>query len=486
MSDLPQTTAPATVKRGAEIEVLIESLAFGGEGVGRVDGLVVFVPDTLPGQKVLARVQRKKSSYAKARLLEILQPSADQVQPRCVHFDDCGGCTFQHYRYEKQLEAKSAQVSETLQHLGGLSNSPILPILPTPNLFFYRNKMEYTFGVQRWIPKAEANSGVEIADKDFALGLHVRGRYEKILSIDECHLQSEKSNAIRNFVSAWARKSRLLPYTTRDHSGFWRFLVIREGKNTDQIMVNIVTNEGGKAGIKAVDQLAAELLKRFPEVTTIVHSINRKKAQVASGQEARVLHGDGMIFENIGDLQFRISPESFFQTNTHGTELLYAKVAEFAELRGDEVLFDFYCGAGTIGIYLSQSVQKVVGIEVIPDAIRDAEQNCELNGIDNCHFICGDLKEQLESTESKLAGHGTPDVIVFDPPRAGLHPAVIERSLAFGAEKIVYVSCNPGTFARDAKMLCEGGYSLRRVQPVDMFPHTPHIELVSVFHKNPI
>lgn len=484
MSENTPTLAPQSLKRGSEIEVEIDSLAFGGEGVGRVDGLVIFVPDALPGQKVIARVVRKKPSYAKGKLLQIVAPSADQVAPRCAHFVDCGGCTFQHYEYRKQLEAKAAQVRETLQHLGGFADPPVLPILPAPDQYFYRNKMEFTFGVQRWITQAEAASGEAIDDKNFALGLHVRGRYDKILPIHECHLQSELSNAIRNAVSERTRQSALRPYTTADHSGFWRFLVIREGKNSGQVMVNLVTNAGGKAGDREVDQLADHLKTKFPTITTIVHTINRKKAQVSSGQVARVLHGDGAIFEKIDRWQFRISPESFFQTNTRGAELLYAKVAEFAELRGDELLFDLYCGAGAIGISLSESVQKVVGVELVPEAIHDAEKNAALNAVTNCHFICGDLKDQLEQTESALAKHGTPEVIIFDPPRAGLHPAVVARTLAFAAEKIIYVSCNPATFARDAKLLCDGGYTLHGVQPVDMFPHTPHIELVVVFHKN--
>lgn len=474
----------AKLKRGSEIEVEIESLAFGGEGVGRVDGMVVFVPETIPGQKVRVRVRKKKQSFAKARLLDVLRPSVDAVLPQCRHFTDCGGCALQNYHYEKQLATKTAQVRETLEHLGRFENPPLLPILPSPQQFFYRNKMEYTFGDRRWITQEEADSGVEIIDKNFALGLHVRGRYDKILHLAQCHLQSELGNNIRNFIAGQTRNSSLRPYTTRDHSGFWRFLVIREGKNTGQSMVNIVTADDGDAGNQAVELISNNLLEAIPQITTIVHTLNRQKAQVAIGQETKILHGPGFIFEKIGKQKFRISSESFFQTNTLGAEQLYARVAEFAEFRGDEVLYDFYCGAGTIGIYLSEFVNKVIGVEIVPEAIRDAEENARLNAVENCHFICGDLKDQLDDVQNILSKHGRPDAIVFDPPRAGLHPAVANRTLSLGAEKIVYVSCNPATFARDARLFCDGGYELRKVLPVDMFPHTAHIELVSAFCKH--
>jgi 23S rRNA (uracil1939-C5)-methyltransferase len=473
----------ATLKRGSEIEVDIESLAFGGDGIGRVEGMAVFVPDVLPGQRIRARIQKKKPSFAKARLLSVITPSPDEITPQCQHFVDCGGCSLQNYRYEKQLITKASQVRESLQHIGGFENPPLSPILPSPEQFYYRNKMEYTFGDRRWITQAEVDSGMQAIERDFALGLHVRRRFDKILAIEKCHLQSEISNHIRNFIAQETKNSPLRPYTTRDHSGFWRFLVIREGKNTGQIMVNIVTADGNESGKSEVDLLAEKLGDAFPEITTMVHTLNRQKAQVAIGQETRILSGPGIIFEKIGKWQFRISPESFFQTNTHGAELLFAKAVELAELQGDEVLYDFYCGAGTIGIYLSEKVKKVIGIEIVPEAIADPRKNAQLNGVENCHFLCGDLKDRLEDFNAAKAQHEPPDAILFDPPRAGLHPKVASRSLSFGAKKIVYISCNPATFARDARLFCDGGYELTRVQPVDMFPHTAHIELVSAFRK---
>lgn len=470
-------------KRKAELELQIESLAFGGDGVAKIDGMVVFVPGTLPGQHVRVRLQRKKKSFARARLLEILSPSPQEISPRCRHFEDCGGCLMQNFRYEKQLEVKAAQVRETLEHLGRFENPPIEPILPSPDIFFYRNKMEFTFGDQRWLSRAEVRSGKPITDREFALGLHVRGRYDKILQIDTCHLQSELSNRIRQFVFQKTRESTLRPYTTRDHSGFWRFLVIREGKNTGQVLVTIVTTDGGLGGEQAVAKLARDLHAAFPEINSIVHAINRQKAQVAIGQEYRVLHGEGWIVEQIGRWRFRVSAASFFQTNTRGAELLYGKVAEFAALTGVETVFDLYCGAGTIGIFLSEQAKEIVGIEIVPEAVRDAQFNAALNGVSNCRYVCDDLKEVLESNAPGSGSLPQPDVVIFDPPRAGLHPAVVRQTAGISAAKIVYVSCNPTTFARDARLLIDAGYRLERVQPVDMFPHTAHIELVSLLTK---
>lgn len=467
------------VKKGEQVELSVESLAFGGEGVARVDGLVVFIEGALPGQKVLARVVRKKKSHAQARLLEVREETPHAVTPRCPHFDDCGGCILQHYAYDQQLAAKGAQVREVLQRLGGFAEPPVRSPIPSPDLFYYRNKMEYTFSPQRWLPRAEIDGG-EIGDRDFALGLHVRGFFDKILAIDDCYLQSEQSNAIRNFVAQQTRTSPLRPYTTRDHSGFWRFLVIREGKNTGQTMINIVTADRGDAGTRAVESLAAALAGEFPDITTIVYTLNRQKGQVATGQESRVLLGDGAIYETLGKWRFRLSPESFFQTNSRGAELLYQQVAQTAALTGSEVVYDLYCGAGSIGIFLSDQVRSLVGIELIEAAVLDARRNAELNAVANATFAAGDLKDLLAASDGLVARHGAPDVAIFDPPRAGLHPKVVESALGLAAPKIVYVSCNPATFARDARLFGDGGYELVSVQPVDMFPHTAHIELVSL------
>jgi len=468
----------APLKKGSEIDLEIESLAFGGQGIARVDGFVVFVQDALPGQRVRARLIRKRGGYGEGRVLQVLRQSADFVEPRCRHFDDCGGCILQNYSYAAQLEAKRRQVAETLQHLGGFSEPPIPPPIPSPDIFYYRNKMEFSFSPQRWITRAEVRGKTLVAPKDFALGLHVRDRYDKILAVEECHLQSDWSNQVLAAVRSFTEKHPLRPYTTRDHSGFWRFVVLREGKHTAERMVNLVTAEH-PLGREEVAKLADILRQQFPDITTIVHNLNRKKAQIAFGDEEIVLHGPGYIREGIGDYIFRISANSFFQTNTLAAERLYKKVEEYATLSGRETVYDLYCGAGTISIYVSKFANRVVGFEMVPQAIRDAGINCRLNGVSNCAFIEGDLKDELAQVKPIIMRWGKPDVVVVDPPRSGMHPKVVGKLLELSPQRIVYVSCNPATFARDAKELFAASYQLEKVQPVDMFPHTAHIELVS-------
>ena len=469
------------IKKGMEVELNVERLAFGAGGVARIDGFVVFVDRALPGQRVKAKIIRKKKDYAFARITEILQESPHRVTPRCRHFPDCGGCAFQHLEYEQQLRAKETQVLDLLQRIGGFEHPPVAPARRSPDLFFYRNKMEYTFSDRRWLSRQEIDSGEPIEQRDFALGLHVRGRFDRIIAIQQCYLQSETGDALRNFVADWVlQESSLRPYTTRDHSGFWRFLVLREGKNTGETMVNVVTADGGEAGNREVERLAEEMVKAFPELTTFIHTINRKKAQVATGEMGRVLHGPGYIYETLGRWRFRISPESFFQTNTRAAELLYDTVAELAAPTGGEVLYDLYCGAGTIGIYLSDRVGKIVGVELVEEAIADARVNAALNGIEHAEWIAADLKELLTRDREFFRRYGHPDVVVVDPPRAGVHPKVVQMLAKLAPPRIVYVSCNPSTFARDAAMLAPSGYRLQKVVPVDMFPHTAHIETVSL------
>ncbi len=472
-----------TVKKGSEIELTIDSLAFGAEGVGKVGEFVVFVRGGLPGQTVRARVTRKRKSHAQARILEVISPSPHQIAPRCSHFEDCGGCSLQNLQYDKQLSEKHRQVVDVLQRLGGFEKPEVLPPLPSPDIFFYRNKMEFTFGRKRWLSRAEIDSGEKVGGRDFALGLHVPGRYDRILQLQACYLQSEQSDRIRQVVYEFTSRSGLQPYSTEDHRGFWRFLVVREGKNTGECLVNLVTAEAGEPERAAVAALAEKLIAAVPEVTTVVHTINRLKAQVATGQEAHVLHGPGYIHDKLDEFTYRISAASFFQTNTRGAEVLYREVRAFAELTGSERVYDLYCGAGTIGIYLSPMAGRVVGIELIPEAIADAEINARLNQAENCTFLCGDLKDTLAQMAADEASLPAPDVVVLDPPRAGLHPQVVNQVVGLAPQRIVYVSCNPATFARDARMFADSGFELVKIRPVDMFPHTAHIELVTLFVK---
>lgn len=469
----------SSLKKGDTLELEIESLAFGAKGLARREGYVVFVEHALPGQRVRALLTKKKRDYGEGRAVEVLRQSPDYVTPRCSHFHDCGGCALQDFHYEKQLEAKQRQIEETLIHLGGIAQPQVAPALGSPQQFFYRNKMEFSFARQRWLSRAEMKDESQVAERNFALGLHARNTFDKTLDIQVCYLFSEASNVILQRVRDFAKVSGLLPYTTRDHSGFWRFLVMREGKNTGEFMLNFVTADS-HAGRTAVAELSAQLVAEFGFISTIVHNINRSKAQIAFGEEEIILHGAGYLRERLGDCVFQISANSFFQTNTHGAEQLYSVACEFAALTGAETVYDLYCGAGTIAIFIAQHAKQVVGFEIVSEAIRDAGVNCGLNNIANCHFVHGDLKDEIARVPDLLQRWGKPDVIIVDPPRAGMHPKVLLKMLELAPRRIVYVSCNPATFARDVKVLCHQNYVLEKVQPVDMFPHTAHCEVVGL------
>lgn len=466
------------LKKGSELELEIESLAFGAKGLARLNGYVIFVEQSLPGQRVRAQITKKKEGYAEARPLEILRQTQDYVLPPCKHFSDCGGCLVQNLHYQSQLLAKQRQVSETLQHLGGIADAQVLPVLGSPEQFFYRNKMEFSFARRRWLTRAEIASAAA-ADRDFSLGLHARNCYDKTLTIEECWLLSERSNEVLAFVREATRHHSLLPYTTRDHTGFWRFFVMREGKRTGDFMANFVTTDA-PGGRQAVADLSRALAQRFPFVTTIVHNLNRSKAQIAVGEEEIILHGPGYLRERIGEFEFHVSANSFFQTNTLGAEKLYDVARDFAQLTGKETVYDLYSGAGTITIFISKMAKHVLGFEIVPQAIRDAGVNCRLNHVTNCRFIEGDLKDELAHVPILKTRWGQPEVVIADPPRAGMHPRVIQKVLELAPARIVYVSCNPGTFARDVKEMSSRGYALEKVQPVDMFPHTAHCEVVGL------
>jgi len=468
-------------KKNEVIEVEIESLILGGAGVAHVDGFTVFIKRALPLQKIEAQITKRKNNYAEARIKTILTHSPNEVSPECEHFGTCGGCLFQNLNYEEQLQQKQRQVKETLEHLGGFSDIKVDPILPSLENFFYRNKMEYSFANQRWLLPQEMNPS-QIIDNNFALGLHIPGRFDKVLNINKCFLLSERSNDVLNFVQQYTKSSGLAPYSSKDHSGFWRFLVFRESKTLDQFMVNLVTAENAKAD-KEVIKLADQLKKEFPFITTFIHNVNRKKAQIAFGDEEGIIFGDGYIEEKLGTKKYRISANSFFQTNTLQAEKMYELIAELGDFNQDQVVFDLYAGTGSIGIFISDKVKKVIGCELVAQAIEDAKINCTLNKISNCEFIQGDLLKILTDHQDTINGFGSPDVIIIDPPRSGMHPKLPEKILQLNSQKIIYVSCNPATLARDLKLLCESTFKITRVQPIDMFPHTAHCETVVLLER---
>ncbi|MCW7754108.1 23S rRNA (uracil(1939)-C(5))-methyltransferase RlmD [Desulfobotulus sp. H1] len=459
------------IRKKQEIELDVTDMAFGGRGLARVDGLAVFVDDAVAGDRVRARVVKKKKRHAEAKTLEVLSPSADRVIPVCSYAAHCGGCKWQHLQYEKQLHYKTLQVGEALEHIGGIKGVSVLPALASPRSFHYRNKMEFTCTDSRWLlPEELANPDVK---KDAAIGLHVPGAFDRVLDIHKCHIQPERATPLLDFIRREILASGLPMYGLRSHEGFWRFVMLRHSLADDVFMVNLVTKD---PDADVLLPMAERIRQAFPEVVSVVNNVTRRKAGVAIGEEEFLLSGEPAIYDAIGSFRFKISANSFFQTNTAGAEKLYAQVAAYAELRGGEKVLDLYSGTGTIPIFLSKAASEIIGIEIVESAVADARMNCLENGVENCRFILGDMKDVLPGLDAK------PDVMIIDPPRAGMHPDVVKRILELAPERMVYVSCNPATMARDLAMM-QGAYEILEVQPVDMFPHTFHIEAVAKLRR---
>ena len=462
------------VKRRAELELKIESLAYGGMGVAKKDDFVIFVKGAIPGQIVNARVYKKKKGYAEAQTLNIVSESPNAVEPKCNHFYICS--KIQNLSYEEQLKQKRNQVEDAFQRLGGFKEFKLKKVIEGNPNFNYRNKMEFTFSPHRWVLESEP----EGVDKSFALGLHIPGRYDKILDINNCHIQPEIGNKILQVAREVCNEnSDLKPYDPKTHIGFLRHLMIRYGVNTNQLMVNVVT---AYDDINKLSPLTDTLLNKFSEITSLVNNVNTRKADVAFGEFETLLFGKPYIEEKLGDLTFEISAHSFFQTNTHQGEFLYNEVLKAADLKGDEIIFDLYCGAGSIALYLAKKAKEVFGFEVIRSSLENAAKNAKINKIMNATFLKANLDTFFKSGQLPRR-IPKPDIVIVDPPRAGMHPDMTNYLHKFKAKKIVYVSCNPTTQARDAKVLTEKGYHIKRAVMVDMFPHTPHIETVVLFSK---
>lgn len=459
------------MQKGTEVILDIEKFADQGKSLARADGYVVFVPGAVPGDRVRARIVKRKKKFAEAMLLDVVAPSTLRTAPRCFYFDTCGGCKWQHVDYAAQLEAKRQSVQDALVHAGGFRDAVARPTIGAEKTYFYRNKMEFSFGASRWLTREEIASGQRF-ETDFALGLHVPGSFEKVLDLRECHLQSDLSVRLVNAVRGFAKANGLAPWNVRTHEGYLRHLVIRHGERTGEVMVNLVTN-GYEA--EPIEAFAGLLRRDFPEVTTFVNTINTGVAQTAFGEEIRTVFGPGVIHDCIGGLRFEIAPNAFFQTNTAQAERLYEVARDFADLRPDDLLYDLYCGAGTISLFLAPHVRHVVGVELVEEAVANARANAAANGVDNCTFVSGDLMRLF--TPAFVEAHGRPDVLVADPPRGGMHPKVVEQIARLRPERFVYVSCNPQTQARDLALLADV-YAVEAVQPVDLFPHTHHIESV--------
>ncbi len=453
--------------------MIIESTAFKGKGVGKHDGIAVFVPATAPGDRVRARIVKKKKRYREAKLLEILEPSPDRIDPKCRHANVCGGCTWQHLPYPEQLKNKEQHVRDHMERIAGLDPDIVRPILGCDDAFYYRNKMEYSFATRRWLTEAEIRSDEYVDDSGFAAGLHAPGRFDKILDLKECHLQHPVSFRLLDFVRGYCIEHGIPAFDTFKKEGFIRHLVIRNSHFTDDLMVNLVTFRDDP---EIVGRLKDALLGEFPEITTIVNNVNDQPNPTAVGRFEKVLHGPGFITDHIGSHSFKIHANAFFQTNTRQAEKLYSVARDYAELESGGHLFDLYCGVGTLSLYMADKAERVTGVEIVDVAIENAKFNAEENGVENVDFVLGDMKDTFN--DAFMNNVGRPDCIITDPPRSGMHPDVVEQLCTVDTDRIVYVSCNPSTMARDLEKLKEF-YTVESVKPVDMFPQTYHIEAVA-------
>ncbi len=444
------------MKCGDIFAITIERLNTDGEGTATIGGRSISVKGTIPGDKAVIRVRRMKRHAAFGELVELTSPAVERVEPGCPHFGVCGGCRWRDIPYETQCAIKAETVRNTLSEIPDIGSVPKSAFFPSPETLYYRNKMEFSF---------DSPPGVD----EMYLGLHEAGRYNRVFDVEDCSLQSKRSNAILERVRRFVRENGLSIYGLRSHAGLLRYLVIREGKNTGETLVNIVTSgeEFPLAG-----KFARMIVAEYPEVVTVVHTINRHSGSVATGQERRILYGPGVICDRIGERTFTISTDAFFQTNTRQAEHLYHTIREFAGLSGSERVLDLYCGTGTIGISLADQASAVVGLELVKDAVEDARRNAVLNGIGNIRFIAGPVEDVLNP------GMGDFDVAVCDPPRAGIHPTAMNALAMLRIPRLVYVSCNIKTLPRDLKTLALAGYRLNTLRALDMAPHTPHIETV--------
>lgn len=434
-------------RRGEQLELEIDSLAFGGRGVARADGFVVFVAGALPGDRVRAEVTKGKKRFAEARTVELLRASSDRLPDRCVHGGEpCPGAPWQGLPYEQQLHHKQEQVAEALGRIGGLEDFETDEIVPAAEQWRYRNKLEYSFGEE---------------GDELTLGFHARGRWDLIVDVEDCHLSSERGNEARNAVREWARAEAVPAWDARARRGVLRNLAVREGRRTGQVQTRLVTTEA-----------------RFPRPPVDLHTMVEDDSGSTDGPTGVL--GEERLREELCGLELEMSHGAFFQTNTEMAERLYAVAGEFAGLAGSERVFDLFCGIGTIGLTMARQAGEVWGLEIVPEAIADAERNARANGIENARFMAANARTGVRPLIEKA---GKPDVVVVDPPRAGLSQKIVRRLIECEAKKIVYVSCNPTTLAPNASQLGEAGYRLRRVRPVDMFPQTPHIECVALFER---
>lgn len=450
--------------------VKIEAVAAEGKSLAHVDGTVVFVEFAVPGDIVNVKVTKKKKNYMEGFILEIVKPSEDRLQPFCEHFGICGGCRWQPLPYDMQLKAKQQQVWDQLVRIGHLEIPDISPILPSDKTKYYRNKLEFTFSNKRWIYNNEDPDSLTDEER-LGLGFHVGKFFDKVLDIKHCSLQPEPSNEIRLFIREYAVSHNLEFYNIRENTGFLRNIIVRNNQVGDVMLTVCFAYDDQDKIVPMLDAIAAE----FPQIKSLHYVINEKLNDSISDLDCILYKGEDAIWETMGKLKFKIGPKSFYQTNSEQAYKLYSVAKEFAALTGNEVVYDLYTGTGTIAQFISDKASKVIGIEYVKEAIEDARINAEANGITNCTFFDGDMKDIL--TADFIKEHGKPEVMIIDPPRAGMHPDVVKVIMEAAPERIVYVSCNPASQARDLAMMSPM-YEITAVQPVDMFPHTMHVENV--------
>lgn len=448
----------------------IEAVAAEGNALAHVDGKVLFVPQCVPGDIVDVQINRKRKGYMEGSVVNLVQPSPIRLEPFCKHYGVCGGCKWQSLPYEKQLEFKQQQVIDQLTRIGHLQLPEIMPILGSEKTRYYRNKLEFTFSNRRWILSGEDAESLSPIQK-LGLGFHISGFFDKVLDIEECHLQREPANAIRLFIKDYAIRNGLSFFDLREQTGFLRNMIVRTS-STGEVMLIVVFAYNDHQVIKLLLDAVKE---RFAQITSLHYIINGKRNDSISDLDCIHYSGEECIYEQMEEIKFRIGPKSFYQTNSEQAYRLYSVVREFAELKGDEIVYDLYTGTGTIGLFLSGNAKKVVGIEYVKEAIDDAKINASNNGIENAYFYAGDMKDML--TGKFIEENGQPDLVVLDPPRAGIHPDVASVLLEAAPKRMVYVSCNPASQARDLAILSEK-YRITAVRPVDMFPHTHHVENV--------
>jgi len=485
------------LKKGATYEVrILDKIAAKGKGIARHEDFVIFVKGAVPGQKVKVQIIKLKINYAEAKVIELLEKSPLETEPKCIAFGKCGGCVWQNLSYEKQLELKQKQVQETLQHLGKVRKFELLPIIPSPKIWEYRNKVELSFGFEKmWVEHKEDTRIYH--DENPSIGFHASEKWEQIIPLKKCDLFSQKLEKILNIFTKAIESKKYTVYNPKTHQGLLRQLVVRRAEHTDNILINLVINNVKKSKKTKYykNNLSQTKLHYTNEFGSIIQDLSKIEgmqsilitesdslSDALHNPKATLMWGDGFIYEKLSHVNFKISPFSFFQTNTLSAEKLYEKIANFAHLTGREKIIDLYCGTGAIGIYLAQKCKYVYGIEINESAIADAKENAKLNNINNIEFISGAVEKELRTLKAIIKDCRI-DQIIIDPPRAGMHKHVVNALGESGIQKIIYVSCNPATLARDVEKLTKSGYMLTKVQPVDMFPHTAHVETVAELIK---